>query len=128
MSSGSTYPRPRIAANAWEALKSAIDARGLALARSVVAHIEADPALQGLKKARQTCRHWLQVLPQSQHAPVLEWSAILALPWPEVRAVLLDPGERGKRLRQNSPFCGVLSNRERWTILREFEANESRAA
>ncbi|MBT3295354.1 MAG: hypothetical protein HN383_08800 [Verrucomicrobia bacterium] len=109
-------------------LHQQIDARGLVLARRVVAHIEADPALQGLEKARQTCLHWLQVLPQSQHAPVLEWFAILELPWREVRGVLLDPGERGKRLRQNSPFCGVLSNRERWTILREFEANEPRAA
>ena len=105
-----------------------VDARGLALARRVVAHIDADPALQGLERARQTCRHWLQVLPASQHAPVLEWTSILDRPWREVRAVLMDPGEQGNRLRQNSPFCGVLSNRERWAILREFESNESRAA
>ena len=105
-----------------------IDARGLALARRVVANIDADPALQGLEKARQTCRRWLRVLPESQHAPVREWCAILTRPWCEIRAVLLDPGEEGNRLRQNSPFCAALSNRERWAILREFEANDSRAA
>ncbi len=109
-------------------LHQQIDARGLALAHSVVEHIEADPARQGVAKALSTCRHWLQVLPESQHAPVLEWFSILESPWVEIRAALLDPGERGNRLRQNSPFCGVLSSRERWTILREFEAHESRAA
>ncbi|MFT5241832.1 MAG: hypothetical protein ACI9X0_002820 [Kiritimatiellia bacterium] len=113
----------------WEMKRhQQIDARGLALARCVVEHIEADPARQGLEKARQTCRHWLRVLPESQHACVLEWTDILERPWSDIRSVLLDPGECGNRLRQNSPFCGVLSNRERWTILREFEANESRAA
>jgi len=105
-----------------------IDARGLALARRVVANIETDPARQGLERARRTCRHWLEVLPESQHAPVLEWSAILERTWSEIREALLDPGEQGNRLRQNSPFCGVLSDRERWAILRESEANDSRAA
>ena len=101
-----------------------IDARALVLARRVVDHIESDPALRGLERARQTCRRWLRILPDAQHACVLEWSAILEQPWSDVRSALLDPGERGKRLRQNSPFCGVLSNRERWTILREFEDGE----
>jgi len=105
-----------------------IDARALVLGRCVAAHIDADPARSDLDKARQTCQRWLRVLPESQHAPILEWAAILESSWSEIRNVLLDPGEEGNRLRQNSPFCGVLSNRERWAILREFEANESRAA
>ena len=105
-----------------------IDARALVLAHHVVAHMEADSARPGLEKARQTCQRWLRILPPSQHACVLEWCQILEQPWGEIRNALLDSGERGNRLRQNSPFCGVLSNQERWKILREFEANESRAA
>ena len=105
-----------------------IDARALALGRCVVDHIDADPARGGLDRARQTCQHWLRVLPESQHGPVLEWCAILETSWAQIRTVLLGSGEEGNRLPQNSPFCGVLSNRERWTILREFEENESRVA
>ena len=35
------------------------------------------------------------------------------------RAVLLDESEEGQRLRQSSPFCGILTPRERWAIYRE---------
>jgi len=105
-----------------------IDARGLELARHVVSRIEADPQHHGLEKARATCLNWLHILPENQTACVCEWLEILKKPWRDVRRVLLDPGEEGNRLRQNSPFCGILTNRERWKILRDFEAHESRAA
>ncbi len=105
-----------------------IDARGLALAGHIVARIDEDPSLEGLVKARETCRHWLDVLPETQHAPVLEWCAILEGQWRDIRSVLLDPGEYGVRLRQNSPFCGVLTHRERWAAMKEFEPDESQAA
>jgi hypothetical protein len=51
--------------------------------------------------------------------------AILQGSWPEIRSVLLDESEEGKRLRQNSPFCGILTPVERWAIYREAARNEA---
>ena len=52
--------------------------------------------------------------------------AILERPWAEIRSILLDDSEEGRRLRQNDPFCGVLTPAERWDIYREAIANEAR--
>jgi hypothetical protein len=101
-----------------------IDQRSLELARSVVAHIDADPERKGLLKARVNCEHWSG----TQSTPVLrEWQALLARDWPMIRAVLLDEGQEGRRLRQSNPFCGILSTRERWEIYRRFH-HEPKAA
>lgn len=49
---------------------------------------------------------------------IVEWRSILEKPWPEVKAILLDPSEEGKRLRQSSPFVGILTPQERWSFYR----------
>jgi len=101
-----------------------IEERSLALARAIVARIDCDPQRTGLKKARETCARWLR----SDPAPAIaEWRSILVKPWKEIRAVLLDESEEGRRLRQSNPFCGVLSPQERWTIYRRYR-HEPRAA
>ena len=92
-----------------------IDRRSLALARAVAQKIDADPARGGLERARTVCRVWCQQNPGDS-----EWQRILDGPWDQVREILLDESERGQRLRQNSPFCGILNPRERWRIYREF--------
>ena len=101
-----------------------IDRRSLALARAVADAIDRDPSRAGLERARKTCGRWRL---QSPSPAVVEWSRILELEWDEIRPLLLDPGEQGRRLRQSSPFCGVLSPRERWEIYRRF-AHEPQAA
>lgn len=94
-----------------------IEERSLALARAIVSRIDADPGRAGLDKARATCRRWLEERP----LPVLrEWLEILDRPWEEIRAVLLDPSEEGRRLRQSDPFCGILTPGERWAIYRAY--------
>ena len=94
-----------------------IDLRSLALARAVVGIIDRDPARGGLEKARQTCARWLR---ESPSPAIAEWAGILEGEWAQVRLVLLDPGQEGRRLRQSSPFCGILTPRERWEIYRRF--------
>lgn len=101
-----------------------IDQRSLALARAVVEAIDQDPARAGLERARSTCRRWTL---QSPSPAVAEWSRILEREWEAIRLLLLDPGEEGCRLRQSSPFCGVLSPRARWEIYRRI-AHEHQAA
>jgi len=99
-----------------------IDSRSLAMAREIVKKIEEDPERKGLEIARSVCKRWNLRRPSTA---VSEWLEILDKPWAEIRAILLDKEERGKRLRQNSPFGSVLSNRERWQIYREFQKHDT---
>ena len=101
-----------------------IDRRSLALAQAVADAIDRDPSGIGLERARATCRRWYQETPSPA---VAEWGRILELEWEAIRPRLLDPGEEGRRLRQSSPFCGILSPRERWEIYRRV-AHEPQTA
>jgi hypothetical protein len=98
-----------------------IDNRSLAMAQAIVKKIDADPKHSGLDHAREVCRRWNSKRPSPA---VLEWIEILEKPWDEVRSILLDEGEEGKRLRQSNPFAGILSNPERWRIYREHQAHD----
>jgi hypothetical protein len=49
-----------------------------------------------------------------------EWAAILRRPWPQIAAFITDRGECATRLRQSTPFAGVLSVRERERIYAAF--------
>src|SRR5689334_18592035 len=92
-----------------------IDRRSLRMVQAIVAKIDADPERRGFEHAKRVCERWVA----RGNAPAREWSTILRRPWREVRAVLLDEGEEGQRLRQTDPFCGILTPQERWTIYRE---------
>ena len=48
----------------------------------------------------------------------MEWQRILDGPLEGVVAALIDPGERGYELRQNTPFTGVLTDDERLAVVR----------
>ena len=81
--------------------------RSLRLAQAIVGKIDHDTSLL------EGVRDWAS---RRDAAAYREWCQILERPWPEIRAVLLDPGEEGKRLRQSSPFVGILTPRERWAF------------
>jgi len=100
-----------------------IDRRSLELARAVAARIDADPRRGGLDLARDNCARWLR---RSPSAAVEEWRRILEGGWETARKALLDESETGARLRQSSPFCGILSPKERWEIYRRFEDEQTR--
>lgn len=94
-----------------------IDLRSLDLARAVVADIDADPQRRGLARARATCERWRREI--NDTPAIREWATILQQPWESIRQRLLDESEEGCRLRQNSPFAGVLPPRVRWDIYRK---------
>lgn len=102
-----------------------IDERSLALASAIVERIDSDPRRRGLDHARQVCERWSR---QSPATDIRTWRAILACEWPAIRLHLLEDSERGRRLRQSSPFCGILTPRERWTIYRRFRTRDARTA
>ena len=94
-----------------------IDERSLAMARTIVGKIDRDPKKAGLAKARAVCQRWFET---RQSPAAREWLLILERPWEQIREVLLDDSEEGKRLRQSDPFCGILTPQERWNIYRQY--------
>ena len=96
-----------------------IDRRSLALARAIAEKVDRDPQ-RGLRIARDNCRRWLE----QYDSPVnREWWEILQQPWEQIREILLGESDNSRRLRQSSPFAGVLTPRERWAIYRKFQEN-----
>ena len=94
-----------------------LEARSLALHCLVVRKIERDPGL--LEIPRANLDRWLRRDGRPPRA-LVEWRALLGRPWPEIALVLTDPGEKAARLRQSSPFPGVLTAAERRRVYEAF--------
>lgn len=86
----------------------------LALGRLTAAELLRDPGTV-LDRARQRVAKALAdpTLAEGSRRWVLAWNDILDRSLEDVVAILIDPGERGYELRQNTPFVGILSDRER---------------
>jgi hypothetical protein len=97
---------------------SLIDDRSLAMAESIVAKIDSDPTRAGFAHAKGVLERWIGM--GSPENGLLDWEVIMHNSWDVVRLVLLDHTEDGKRLRQSSPFTGILTAGERRSIYREF--------
>lgn len=82
------------------------------MARLVVDKLDGDPALVAHE------RRLHGALCQAS----LEWERILARPWSEIRAVLLDESDEGQRVRSSQPFAGLVSDAERLAIMRAHPA------
>ncbi len=103
-----------------------IDERSLAFDRLIAAKLRDQPAL--LETARGNLARWLETCSAGTKPALLEWQRLLAGPFGELLSLLEATDERATRLRQSSPFCGILTPDERLSILREFQARESHAA
>ena len=94
-----------------------LDERSLALHRLIARKLAANPAL--LDKARENLRRWQK----SSNSPSLafaEWAQILTNPVDQVAQLLEERSERATRLRQSSPFCGILTKTERRAIYESY--------
>ena len=108
------YTRP-MRAHEW------IDRRSLALHEAVAAKLETQPQL--LEVARANLQRWLTTNPA---AALREWWQLLdATPLPELVALLRSPGDQATRLRQSSPFAGLLTPAERQSILDDYESRRA---
>jgi hypothetical protein len=97
-----------------------LEVRSLALHCWIARKISRDLAL--LRIPRENLRRW-----QSRHDGqppryISEWSVILQQPWPVIAAFITSFSEKAIRLRQSSPFAGVLSPTERDRIYEAFRA------
>ena len=93
-----------------------LDHRSLRLAAAIVEKLEAGDVQAGIDRARSVNRRWRAQAPARLHD---DWAVILQGDWPSIRRALLDDSERGAQLRQNNPFCGILTPPERWKLVRE---------
>jgi hypothetical protein len=92
---------------------SRLDERSLALHRLIAEKVLADPAL--LDKARGNVRRW-QEGHGSPSLALAEWEQILSGPVDQVAGFLVERSEKATRLRQSSPFTGILTEPERLAI------------
>lgn len=91
-----------------------VDRRSMAYHRLIAAKIESDPTL--VIRARDNIARWRSMGQQETYLE--EWSRILSRDTREIVRFLRSSGQRATRLRQSSPFTGVLSDEERTAILR----------
>lgn len=90
--------------------------------RLVAAKVRADPAL--VDRARDILERWLVSASPRTRPALLEWRALLDGGLDSILPVLEGDDERCTRLRQSSPFCGILTRGERTRILLEFHRRE----
>ena len=95
-----------------------IEARSLAMHCLAAQKIMRDPAL--LDQVRRTLEAWRVRYGKDTPRALDKWALILRRPWPQIAAFITDPGERATRLRQYTPFAGVLGARERARIYAAF--------
>ncbi|PWH05345.1 DNA-binding protein [Brachybacterium endophyticum] len=81
-----------------------------------------------LDRARENIRTW-----QTRHRPdgmasryLTQWNDVIDGGVDEVAAVLTSPDEHSSELRQNTPFAGVLPDRDRVQVLRSFREHWDR--
>jgi hypothetical protein len=92
------------------------DQISLEIGRRVAARLREQPAL--LQVARDNLARWAH---QNADAPALlrcyrEWEILLERPLDDICQILETEAEPNRRLRQNSPFPGVLRPTEIWAI------------
>jgi len=82
--------------------------------------IEADRRL--LAAARRNLTKWIARYGEDAPRALGEWREILDRPWPEIAALITAADESATRLRQSSPFAGVLTPAERRRVYEAFRA------
>lgn len=97
-----------------------IDQRSLALDRAIAAMIRTQPEL--LDRARITLARWIAQREPEVPFALLEWREILShSSLEEILDFITQDNEEARRLRQSSPFCGILPEEVRLAILKEYE-------
>jgi hypothetical protein len=105
-----------------------VDDRSLEMDRVIAAKIRANPKL--IQIALANIERWLANpdYSESNRQAVLEWRSIIANSSVGVLATLLESSsEEARRLRQSSPFCGILTPAERQAIFRKYAQSKHRA-
>jgi excisionase family DNA binding protein len=99
--------------------------RSLWLAYAIAGQIVADPQ-RAILLAKRNLEH-MRVSSRGQARRWLdEWERLLDGPIDQVLATLVSPSPKGRELRQNSPFAGLLSDAERGDILDAWRTRDAK--
>ena len=105
-----------------------LDDRSLEMDRVIAEKIRANPKL--VQIALTNINRWLANpdYSESGRESALEWKSIIENSSVETLVALLEnSSEEARRLRQSSPFCGILTPDERQAIFQKYEALRDRA-
>jgi len=98
-----------------------LEVRSLAMHCLIARKITRNPQL--LEVARRNLTAWKRSRPAAERPRCLDdWERVLRRPWAEVAALITSTSEQAARLRQSSPFAGVLDSKERRRIYEAFRA------
>jgi len=105
-------PRATRRDHAW------IDERSRALHGRIVEKLREQPSLVSV--AVENLDLWERL--RGGDPALDEWRTLLdATPLPELLRLLTDESENADRLRQSSPFAGILTEQERTAVFRHYE-------
>lgn len=95
-----------------------IDERSLALHCVIADKIRAHPEF--FEHVRQTLARWRTTVSSSSQPYLEEWECLMNQGIDVCLDMAVEDSERATALRQSSPFTGVLTNKERFIFLREW--------
>lgn len=99
--------------------------RSIAMHEAIASKLRADPGV--ITRAQARVEQWRDS--GAMHPRYAEaWSALLAGPVDDLCALLVDPSEHARALRQCTPFVGALTPAERWNIWRAVGEAVERAS
>lgn len=96
-----------------------IDQRSLEMDREIARLLSEHPEF--VDKARSTLKRWLINADPAVRPVFEEWEEILGSSLNKIQDVLLGEDAQSRRLRQSSPFCGILPRSERTRILLKYD-------
>jgi len=93
-----------------------IEERSLALHQVIARRLREKPEF--LQVAKNNLERWIK---RDGELPAwMEWENILRKPITQIVDLMVSTSEKGRQLRQSSPFCGILTPQERWKIYESF--------
>jgi hypothetical protein len=97
-----------------------LDARSLAMHCKIARKIDANRAL--LEIPKRNLKRWRKAKSGPLPMYMDEWQQILDKPWHYIAALITSFSDEAVRLRQSSPFAGVLTPKERKQVYDAFRA------
>lgn len=99
-----------------------LDWVNLTLHREIAARLKAD-TVTVLERARQNIQRWKPAhVGTISEGALIEWENLLATKKPEeLIAIITEDSDEGQRLRQSTPFTGILTQAERDELWRRCE-------
>lgn len=97
---------------------SEVDARSLALHRLVAEKIRNNPDL--MQHARATLTRWQTQVDGASQPYLKQWDTLINQGIDVCLKTCIEESQLATALRQSSPFCGVLTHKERFEFLKNW--------